>query len=378
MPKVLLVANSSWGLANFRIPLARALGDAGVDVILVSPNDGYVSQLEEAGFRWIEWRLRRRGIMPISEATAVAHLSSIYRRERPDAVQHFTVKAITYGTLAAGFASVNSVVNTFTGVGFPFLDSTASRLARPVLVPILKRLLHRPGVVTVFHNAEDRQRLQEMGVCPKDRAHVILGSGVDTDLYRPRGERMHGGSVRILMVARLLVNKGVREFVDAADILAGRGVDARFELAGSPDLGSRRSVTADEVNRWGAESVVELLGFRTDTDQLIADSDIAVLPSYHEGMPRFLLEAMSCGLPVVTTDVVGCRALVKDGVNGFLVPPRDPVALADAIERLAGDPDLRAKLGQAGRRMAIEQFSNRQVLPQYTQLLTGGLAESSA
>jgi glycosyltransferase involved in cell wall biosynthesis len=309
---------------------------------------------------------------------ATVSLTSIYRQENPQAVQHFAIKAILYGTLAAGFAGVKSVTNTFTGIGFPFLDTRGSKLARPLLSPLIRRLLHRPGVVTIFHNEEDRRFMVEKGLCPPDRAVVILGSGVDTELYRPRPNDNLGSPPVVVMVARMLIDKGVREYVGAADLLASRGVQAHFQLAGSPDPGSRLSITSDQYERWKRESVVDFLGFRADTDNVIAQSDIAVLPSYHEGLPLFLLEAMSCGLPVVATDVVGCRSVVKHEVNGLLVPAKNVSALADAIQRLVSDPELRTKLGAAGRRMAIERFDQQLVLPQYAKLLTDQLAVTVA
>ncbi len=378
MHKVLLVANSGWGLANFRLPLARTLSDAGMEVVFVSPRDEHVSKLVDAGFRWVEWGLSRRGVLPVAEAMATVSLTSIYRQENPQAVQHFAIKAILYGTLAAGFAGVKSVTNTFTGIGFPFLDTRGSKLARPLLSPLIRRLLHRPGVVTIFHNEEDRRFMVEKGLCPPDRAVVILGSGVDTELYRPRPNDNLGSPPVVVMVARMLIDKGVREYVGAADLLASRGVQAHFQLAGSPDPGSRLSITSDQYERWKRESVVDFLGFRADTDNVIAQSDIAVLPSYHEGLPLFLLEAMSCGLPVVATDVVGCRSVVKHEVNGLLVPAKNVSALADAIQRLVSDPELRTKLGAAGRRMAIERFDQQLVLPQYAKLLTDQLAVTVA
>jgi glycosyltransferase involved in cell wall biosynthesis len=390
MHKVLLVANSGWGLANFRLPLAKILSDSGMEVVFVSPRDEHVSKLVDAGFRWVEWGLSRRGILPVAEAMATVSLTAIYRRERPQAVQHFAIKSILYGTLAAGFAGVKSVTNTFTGIGFPFLDTGGSKLARPFLSPLIGRLLHRPGVVTIFHNEEDRRFMVEKGLCPPDRAVVILGSGVDTKLYRPRPASGSGPSSgtgpndnpvsppSVVMVARMLIDKGVREYVGAADLLASKGVEAHYLLAGSPDLGSRLSITVDQYERWKRESAVEFLGFKADIHNVIADSDIAVLPSYHEGLPLFLLEAMSCGLPVVATDVVGCRSVVKHEVNGLLVPAKNVAALADAIERLVSDPELRAELGAAGRRMAIERFDQHLVLPQYAKLLADQLAGTVA
>jgi glycosyltransferase involved in cell wall biosynthesis len=378
MRKVLLVANSGWGLANFRLPLAHALVDAGMEVAFVSPYDEHVERIIQADFRWIEWRLDRRGISPLKEANAYRRLLQIYRDENPDVVQHYTIKTIIHGSLAAGRAGIGLVLNSFTGVGFPYLDNGLSRVARPFLSPLIKNLLSRPDTVTIFHNVEDREFLVGLGVCPQDQAAVILGSGVDTSHFVPTESTAksvsEGSSPVVLMAARMLKDKGVGEFVEAARMLTREGVSARFVLAGAPDPGSRLSVSIEKLESWKREGVVEFLGRVDGIRDLLQGTDLAVLPSYHEGLPRFLVEAAATGLPLVATDVVGCRTVVKDGVNGVLVPPRDSRALANAIRTLVAEPALRTKLGTSGRKMAIDLFGHDKIIPQYVELFKAGLS----
>jgi len=363
-----MVGGSGWGHYNDRMLLAARLVERGWQVVFASPKDEHVQKIESLGFGWVEWKVDRRSVNPLSELAAIRRLASIYRDEQPELVQHFTIKPILYGTIAARLANIPCVVNTFTGVGFPFLGNIISLLSRPVLSPVLGYLLHRPGVTTVLLNEDDRRTLVDRGVAPSDRSIVILGNGIDTNQFAPSAQKGSNETPRVLMVSRLLSDKGVEDYLAAARTLHQRGVKARFQLAGSPDFGSRLSITRKQFDRWQREGDVELLGFRSDVPELITESDIAVLPSHHEGLPRFLVEAASSGLPLVATDVVGCRTVVVDGVNGLLVPPRNPTLLADALSKLICDPELRSTYGAAGRQMALDLFDQDKVIPQYVEL----------
>jgi glycosyltransferase involved in cell wall biosynthesis len=204
-----------------------------------------------------------------------------------------------------------------------------------------------------------------------ERAIVITSIGVDTKKFRPNHEFLlnnHEHPIVVLMAARLLWDKGVREFVEAARVLKARGLQVEFWLAGKPDNGNPMCVPEEFLKEWREEGLVNWLGHRDDMPNLLQQVDIAVLPSYHEGVPRFLLEAAACGLPLVATDIEGCRVVVREGVNGFLVPPRNPTALADALERLLQDPSLRRRMGQASRHIAEVEFDERKVLAKWLAL----------
>lgn len=362
--KVLLVASSDWGLYNFRLPIAAALRAQGADVVLVCPEGPYSPRLRKAGYRLLHWNLRRRSLGPLSQGRALLHLMRLYRREIPDAVHHFTIKPNVYGTIAARLAHVPRVLNTWTGLGFTFTQAPLARVLRIGLVPLMRRLYRDPGVWTVFQNAETLQVLVGLRCIAPEQTSLIATSGVDTSAFTPRSSAPSGTPV-VLLAARLLRDKGVQEFVEAAVLLRQRGVMARFQLAGWFDRGNPASFSEADVNRWAATGVVEILGHRDDMPGLLREADVAVLPSYHEGAPRFLLEAAATGLPLVATDIAGCRIMVRPGVNGILVPPRDPHALAEAIADFAADPALRARMGAASREIAVNEFDQDRIIGQY-------------
>ena len=368
MPKVALVANADWGHYQHRLPLARALRDRGCEVVFICPLSGYEEKLRREGFRCLRWSLDRRSLNPFREALAVLRLVRIYRRESPDVVHHFTVKPILYGSLAAKLGKVPTVLNTFTGVSFPFLEEGLSLRFRPFLEPLLRWLLHSPKVFTIFHNPRDRDLLVSRKTVPLERTAVILGSGVDTNRFAPAANGRRREPPVVLMASRLLWDKGVSEFVQAARWLKGEGVQAKFWVAGPADPGSRVGIPEVVVQDWRREGAVEFLGQQDEMPDLLRNTDVAVLPSHHEGLPAFLLEATASGLPVVATDVGGCGLVVRDGVNGILVPVKDSRALGKALKRLLQDSELRQRMGRAGRELAEQEFNEERIAGQYLQV----------
>ena len=366
--KIALVAHWDWVLYHFRLPLAERLRSCGAEIYLVSPRGEYAAGLREAGFRWLEWKVERRGTNPVREMASVAQLTRLYRREGLQAVHHFTVKPVLYGSVAAGYAGVPTTINTFSGLGFLFSESEKARAWRVLIQPLLRRMLRRPSAWTIFQNPADRDRLVRSRLAPDDRAVVIPGSGVDTRRFTPAEPAPAGDAPIVLMGARLLWDKGVGEFVEAARLLRDKGVRARFLLAGRVDDGNPQAVSERSVEEWRREGVVEFLGHRDDMPVLLRQAAVVALPSYHEGVPRFLLEAAATGLPIVATDVEGCRAVVKSGGNGLLVPVRNAQALADAIGFLIADSGLRARMGHASRQIALERFDETTILDQHEAL----------
>ncbi|MGQ9463683.1 MAG: glycosyltransferase family 4 protein [Candidatus Fervidibacter sp.] len=374
MRKVLLVAHWDWVLYNFRLPLARALRDRGYEVVFVCPIGEYVPQLQKEGFRCVLWSVVRRSLNPLLEMRAIAHLSQIYRRERPTIVNHFTIKPNFYGTLAAMWSNRFGlkVINTFTGLGFLFSDHMRAKVLRPLVVLPFSCATQVTDSWTVTLNHQDAETLIRVRLATPNRLLVIVSDGVDTQRFSPNssGVDARTGSHKpiILMAARLLWDKGVREFVEAARLLKGRGIAAEFWIAGKPDEGNPMCVPEEWMREQQERGFIRWLGHRDDILQLLHQVDVAVLPSYHEGVPRFLLEAAACGLPLVATDIEGCRMVVRDGVNGFCVPPKDPFSLADALEHLIKNPDMRHHMGEESRRIAEEEFDERQILKQWLDL----------
>jgi glycosyltransferase involved in cell wall biosynthesis len=351
--RVALVAHWDWVLANFRLPLARALREAGSDVTFVCPPGAHTERLTSSGFRHVPWQVRRRGMNPVIELGSVRALTATYRSEAFDLVHHFTVKPNLYGSLAARRAGIPRVVNTFTGLGYLFSPGVRQRALRTALRPLLRRALKRPGHWTVVLSPEDLAGLRAHDLVDEERVRVIVGDGVDLELFSPPALPRPAGPPRSLLAARLLWDKGVAEYVEAARRLRAEGVDARFLIAGEPDPGNPATVPAGQVEAWRQEGVVELLGHRGDMPDLLRSVDIAVLPSYHEGVSLFLLEAAASGLALVATDIPGCRVAVREGHNGYLVPVRDAASLTDRLRVLLTDEALRRRFGRASRELAV-------------------------
>lgn len=364
--KILLVANTGWYLYNFRLPLARKLRDEGFEVVLVSPEDSYVDRLKAEGFQFRALqRLTRRGMNPLGELLALAELVQLYWKEKPRAVHHFTIKCVLYGTMAAKLSGVKSVVNAVTGLGHIFLGQRKStRLARPLVRWLYKKILHARRGHVVFQNPDDLETFIEAGLVAPEKTVIIRSSGVCTKKFSPRPSSPEAPASRVptvLFVGRLLKEKGILDYVAAARLVKS-GRDVCFQVAGGLDEGNPSSLNPSLIESWRQEGSVDLLGHVETVDEIMALADIVVLPSYREGTPRTLLEAAAMGKPIVATDVPGCREVVKNGHNGFLVPAENPQALAESIARLLDDPVRAQEMGRNGRQLVTEQFSVESVV----------------
>jgi glycosyltransferase involved in cell wall biosynthesis len=359
--KALLFANTDWYLYNFRLPLAKALRSEGYEVVLLSPPGDYAGPLMREGFRWIAFPFSRKGVNPISELVTLWRLVRLYRSEQPDLVHHFTIKCVLYGGIAARWSRARAIVSAVTGLGHVFTtDSWRNRLLRPLVSLIYRLVFSRSQIV--FQNPDDRSDFLRLTLVRENQAHLIRGSGADIDYFSPRVTRQAGRPLTVLMVGRLLQEKGVREFVEAAEIVRGRMPDVCFLLAGGPDPGNPSSIDPAAIAVWQQKGHVTFLGHREGIRDLLRDADLAVLPSYREGAPLSLIEAAACGLPLVATDVPGCREVVFNKVNGLLVPPRDSQGLADAILELLLDGERRLAMGEQSRRLACHLFSQDRVI----------------
>lgn len=361
--KILMVANTSWYLYNFRLPLARHLRDMGYQVVLVAPEDGYSERFRQERFTFINLRLDRKGMNPFQELRALWRFVKIYRQEKPQVCHHFTIKCVLYGTVAAKLAGVKAVVNAITGLGHAYIgNGWLHKLLRPVLRIAYRKILTARRVQVIFQNGDDFQEFQELKMVTEDKTTIIRGSGVCLRRFSPRPGGLDGGpSPMVLLASRLIKEKGLLEYVEAARILKSKGVQVSFALAGQLDPGNRSSISEKQLQDWCAEGIVDYLGQIEKIEEVLDLATIVALPSYREGTPRILLEAAASGKPIVATDVPGCREVVKDGVNGFLVPARDAEALADAIQRLLSQPELMEQFGRQGREMA-QDFEESNVI----------------
>jgi len=359
--KALLFANTDWYLYNFRLPLAKALRSGGYDVVLLSPPGDYARVLMLEGFRWIGFPISRRGINPLSELATLWRLVKLYRLERPDLAHHFTIKCVLYGGIAARLSGARAVVSSVTGLGHIFItNSWLNRFLRSVVSLVYRVVLGRSQII--FENPDDRGEFLRLALVEEARSHLIRGAGVDTAYFSPLANTRREKPVTVLMVGRLLREKGVREFVEAAAMVRKQLPDVQFLLVGDTDPGNPSSIDPNLVAEWQGRGDVSFLGHRSDVRDLTRSAALAVLPSYREGMPQSLLEAAACGLPLVAADVPGCREIVSNGVNGLLVPPLDSKLLAKAIIELLGNRERREAMGKRSRAMACELFSQDRIV----------------
>ena len=376
-PRVLLVANTSWYLYNFRLPLLRDLRNAGYAVAAVAPHDAYTPLLEAEGICVHPWLVARRSINPLLELRAIVDLLRVYRREQPALVHHFTIKACLYGTLAAKGARVYRVINAVTGLGHVFLGQRKrTRVLRRALRPLYRAVFMARRATVVFQNADDQERLIQLGITDGDHARLIRGSGVDIERFQPTGDSAgrFREPLQLLFPSRLIREKGIEDVLTACRALWADGLPLELLVAGDLDDGNRSSLSPSELAALRAEPRIRCLGHVDDMRSLYASSDLVVLPSWREGLSRALIEAAAMERPIITTDVPGCRDVVDHGVSGLLVPLRDGRALELAIRLLLANPDLARRFGQEARRKVVAEFQvalvNERTLAQYAQLLS--------
>ncbi|OZI50548.1 glycosyltransferase family 4 protein [Bordetella genomosp. 4] len=354
-PRLLFVVNNPAFFLSHRLPLALAAQRAGYEVHVATMAGDSVSRIEGYGLTHHAIPMTRSGKNPVQELRTVWALYQLFRRVRPDVVHLVTIKPVLYGGIAARLAGVPAMVSAISGLGFVFVAKGAkAALVRQVVAMLYRLALGHRNSRIVFQNGNDRDVLQGLGAVRDEQVVMIRGSGVNLSDYAAVAEPPP--PVVALMVARLLRDKGLQEFVEAARILRREGINVRMRLAGGIDPGNPASVTQADVDAWQQEGIIEALGERSDIAALYAASHIAVLPSYREGLPKSLIEAAACGRAVVTTDVPGCRDAIEPDTTGLLVPSHDAPALAAAIGRLVDDNALRQKMGHAGRVLAEREF----------------------
>ncbi|WP_404363718.1 glycosyltransferase family 4 protein [Marinobacter sp.] len=362
--KLLMVVNQPAFFISHRLAVAEGARDAGYDVeIATQPGPG-VDHIRSLGFRHTEIPLSRSGRGVLAEIRLMFVLWRLFWKVKPDLLHLVTIKPVLYGGMAARLAPVGGVVAAISGLGFIFVSTGFRATVLRKLVGLLYRLaLGKKNLRVIFQNSSDRDLFLKLKAVAPSKVEMIRGSGVDLSRYSREPEPQTPPVV--CQASRLLRDKGVVEFVEAARILKSRGIDAHFQLIGNVDADNPATVSQEEVDSWRKAGVVELLGHRKDIAHLFSQAHVVVLPSYREGLPKVLVEAAACGRPVVTTDVPGCRDAIEPGVSGLLVTLRDPVSLADAIEKLVTDPELRERMGRAGRELAEQEFGIEAIVDQH-------------
>jgi glycosyltransferase involved in cell wall biosynthesis len=362
--KVILVSRCAWTLFNFRAGLITSLQKRG-DVVLGggAGGDGFEEQLKNLGIVFVPLPVSRRPINPWSDWLLLWTLFRWYRRERPDVVHHFTIRPVIYGSLAAWLAGVPKIVNSITGLGTVFGDAQKGWLR--AIVEIQYRLALSLAHFTFFQNEQDYRDFIAKGLVKPDKAVVVPGSGVNCELFQPQSpqETTTNVSITFLLSARLLWEKGIDDFVQAARLVQQAYPTTQFQLLGRRDERNPNVIPQDVLDRWQAEGIIQWLGEVSDVRPIVAKADVVVLPSYYrEGVPRVLLEASAMGKPIIATDTVGCRDVVEQEKNGILVPVKDSQALACAMIRLIENPAMRWRMGKAGRERVEKKFNEQLVI----------------
>lgn len=371
---IIFFANTDWYLWNFRRSLSFAVLRSGRSLKMFTPAGGFGQKLVAEGLCWEPIPMDRRSLNPLRELIFLWQLVRLLRREKPEIIHSFTIKCAVYGSLAARLAGVPARVNAVAGMGYVFIsDSPKARLLRPLVRVLLKLALGGRNARLILQNPDDVALFRQARLVDPDHVRLIPGSGVDCERFSPAPETVSVGRPRVVLPARLLWDKGLAEYVEAARLLRARGVPVDLLLAGDPDPGNPAAVPEPVVRGWVSEGLLQWLGHVDDMPTLFRSVQIVALPSYREGLPKGLIEAGASGCALITTDVPGCREVVAHEVDGLLVPVKDGVALADAIERLVRDPALRHTLGAAAREKAVAQFDERIVVARtldvYAELL---------
>lgn len=374
--KIMIALNAAWNLVNFRTGLIRALVAEGYEVVAVAPPDEYVSRLNEPGCRYVPLPMDNKGTHPGRDLLLLWRFYHLLRRERPDVLLSYTIKPNIYGSLAAHALGIR-VINNIPGLGTTFIrDTWLTKLVRT----LYRVALHR-SVRVFFQNEDDRNLFVQDGLVPANVTDRIPGSGINLQRFSttavdyaaerapsPMGDKER---IRFLLIARMLWDKGVGEYVEAAREIRRRHAEVEFGLLGFLDVQNPTAISRLQMQNWVNEGAINYLGETDDVRPYIAASDCVVLPSfYREGVPRTLLEAAAMARPIITTDAVGCREVVEDGVNGFLCEPRNASDLGEKMARMVAlSHDERLEMGRRGREKMVREFDEQIVIDKYLQAI---------
>lgn len=372
--KIYIVVNVDWFFLSHRLPVALAAQKAGWDVTIVTADTGKLKEIEAAGLKTINLPMSRSGMNPKEELSTLNFLHKLYKREKPDVVHHVGMKTILWGTLAARFAKVKGVVNAISGLGGFFAEDNTSIMAK--LVPMVLRFSHdRKNLLCIFQNNEDKSLYVKNKIIKEKQARYIKGSGVDLKEFRYTPEPTEG-KIRVILTARMIVEKGVFILTEAAEKLRPKYEDkVEFLLVGGID-DHPGAVTKEQLDAVCDGKYIQWLGYRTDVKELLQSSHIVAFPSYYmEGLPKSLIEADAIGRPIITCNSVGCKETVIDGHNGYLIPTKDVDALVEKLDILLSNAKLRQKMGRNARAYAEAYFSIDQVIEKhlaiYNELVKG-------
>ncbi len=360
--KLLFLVTEDWYFVSHRLDLAIAAREAGYDVVVVTRVDQHGGRITDAGLKLCPLPFNRGGLNPLEELWTLVRIARTYRREAPDIVHQVALKPVIYGSLVARMLGVRGIVNALGGLGSVFSSGRPrEKFLRSIAMPLLRFALGGRNSRLIVQNRDDWSRIVDNGLADAASVCLIRGAGVDPAAYRQASAA--STTPLVILPARLLREKGVGEFVAAANMLRTRGVGARFALVGKPDPANPTSVSESEIAAWVAGGNIEYWGWHDDMPDVFAQAQVVCLPTYYgEGLPKSLLEAAASGCGIVASDIPACRAIVQQNVTGWLVPVRNAEALADALQQAIERPDLRRQYGIAARERIAADFSTDRVV----------------
>ncbi|MEW6267175.1 MAG: glycosyltransferase family 4 protein [Thermodesulfobacteriota bacterium] len=367
-PKILYFVTEDWYFCSHRLPLAQAARREGFQVVVATNVNHHAGPIVSSGLKLIPLPLSRRGRNPRAEMKLLRKLAAVLRRERPDLLHNVALKPVILGTWAAKRVGTPAVINALAGLGHLYTsDHLKTRIIRWGVARVFRFLFRDPRVRAILQNPDDVEIFARNAFLPRDRIRLIRGSGVSVQDFQSSPERP--GEPMIILASRMIRDKGIAEFVQAAENLRANGVKARFILVGEPDQENPAAIPVRQLEAWHEAGTVEWWGHRTDMPAVMAQAHIVCLPSYYrEGVPKVLLEGAASGRPIVAADAAGIREIVRPGENGLLVPARDVPGLAAALRQLIENPDLRRTLGRRGREIVEAEFTIEQVAAQTLDL----------
>jgi len=366
--KLLFVVNDAGFFLSHRLPIAVAAREAGYEIYIVTPHDESARKIKSAGLTYIPWGLSRSGTNPIREIKSIISLAKILRRTKPDIVHLVTIKPVLYGGVLSRLLGLPGMVVAISGMGHLFLDEDNSKGIKKWLIQRAYRVaLKHTHCKVIVQNNDDKSSLETIGAIKADNTILIKGSGVDLDLFT--ATKLPTDKPLVILPARMLWDKGVGIFVEAARILAAKNFSIRMALVGPCDTDNPNGVPLHQLHAWQKQNIVEWWGNQEDMPSVLSAAHLVALPSfYREGIPKCLLEASASGRAIITTDSIGCRDAIEDNISGLLIPPRNANALADAIIELIEDRQKLIDMGISGRIKAEAEYSIQGVIVQHIKI----------
>ena len=363
--KIAIISNVSWNLYNFRLSLMVAMRNAGYDVIAIAPQDEYSQKIIDAGFEFHSIKLNSQGINPFQDIQTTMDFYKLFKEISPDFICNYTIKPNIYASLVARGLDIK-MINNIAGLGTLFIKQGPVTSIAKFLYKVSQAKADR----VFFQNRDDFKLFTDAGLVNRLNCDVLPGSGVDTNRFKPQ-EKPYSEVIRFLHVSRMIWEKGIGEYVDAARIIKAKYPNVEFCLLGFLDVANPGAISREQMNEWLEEGVINYLGTSDNVDEIIATSDCMVLASYYrEGTPKTLLESASSAKPIITTDNVGCRDVVDHGVNGYLCEPRSVEDLVEKLEMfLALSQEEKQKMGRKSREKVENEFDERIVIKKYLEVL---------